>query len=89
MSPSTLLKLPSRDERPAGELQLAVGKLVGHVFNHVIHVTHEAIEEAGCDPDDYNVRAYPFELSRVDGKPVERGVMRSLFSKLRWTTRLP
>ena len=71
-------------------LKMAVGKLVANVFAAIIETVHTAIETSDHNPEEYEIRAYPFELSRVDGQPVERDVLLAIFSALqRKTTRLP
>jgi hypothetical protein len=69
---------------------MAVGKLVANVFAAIIETVHTAIETSGHNPEEYEIRTYPFELSRLDGQPVEREILLAIFTALqRKTTRFP
>jgi hypothetical protein len=61
---------------------LGIGKLISSVFAGIISETHEAIRDAGEDPDNYQVQAYPFTIIRMDGKHVGRHVLRAIEERL-------
>ena len=85
----SIQKSPRKDDEFDKQIRLKIGHLVNSVFAAIIETTDQAIQKAGKNPDDYVIRCYPFEGSKVDGSKVERKVLLSIRNSLRWTTRLP
>ena len=52
--------------------------LVANLFDGIITECNTAIKLINKDPDHYIIRAYPFEIIRKNGLPVEREVLIAL-----------